>query len=104
MSQVQNLLKTPSRSFSQIMNALEKNKIYLPQSFPFLFSSKISKFGFSPQNRFNRFWYCSPVTSALTCLTVRAVRKVAADIFQKPVEPNFVPTQPVLKPVECPAE
>ena len=45
-----------------------------------------------------------PATSALTCLTVRAVRKVAADIFLKPVEPKFDPTQPVLKPVQCPAE
>jgi hypothetical protein len=43
-------------------------------------------------------------TSALTCLTVRAVRKVAADIFLKPVEPKFFLTQPVLKPVESPAE
>jgi hypothetical protein len=111
MSQVQNLLKTSWRSFSQIMNALEKNKFYFPQRLPFLFSSKYSKFGFSPQNRFNQSWnrfnrfrYCSHATSALTCLTVRAVRKVAADIFQKPVEPNFFPTQPILKPVESPAE
>jgi hypothetical protein len=35
MSQVQNLLKTSWRSFSQIMNALEKNKFYSPQRLPF---------------------------------------------------------------------
>jgi hypothetical protein len=35
MSQVQNLLKTSWRSFSQIMNALEKNKFYFPQRLPF---------------------------------------------------------------------
>ena len=96
MSQDQNPLKTSWRTFFQIMNALEKNKFYFPQRLRLLFSSKYSKFGFSPQNRFNRSWnrfnrfrYCSPATSALTCLTVRAVRKVAADIFQKPVEPKF---------------
>jgi hypothetical protein len=35
MSQVQNLLKTPWRSFSQIMNALEKNKFYFSARLPF---------------------------------------------------------------------
>jgi hypothetical protein len=43
MSEVQNLLKTPWRSFSQIMNALEKNKFYFPKSLPFC----------SPQNTQN---------------------------------------------------
>ena len=57
-----------------------------------------------PETGSTGFGTVHPATSALTCLTVRAVRKVAADIFQKPVEPKFVPTQPVLKPVQCPAE
>jgi hypothetical protein len=41
---------------------------------------------------------------ALTCLTVRAVRKVVADLLGKPVQPEFFPAQPVLDPVESPAE
>jgi hypothetical protein len=93
------------------MNALEKNKFYFPQKTPLLFSSKYSKFGFSPENRFNRswnrfnrFWDCFSANPALTCLTVRVVRKVAADLLGKPVEPDFSPTQPVLIPVESPAE
>jgi hypothetical protein len=57
-----------------------------------------------PETGSTGFGTVHPATPALTCLTVRAVRKVASDIFQKPVEPNFVPTQPVLKPVECPAK
>ena len=57
-----------------------------------------------PETGSTGFGTVHPATSALTCLTVRAVRKVAADIFLKPVEPKFDPTQPVLKPVQCPAE
>ena len=111
MSQVQNPLKTSSRTFFQIMNALEKNKFYFPQSLPFcspqntqnlVSAPKTGSTG--PETGSTGFGTVHPATSALTCLTVRAVRKVAADIFQKPVEPNFVPTQPVLKPVQCPAE
>jgi hypothetical protein len=35
MSQVQNPLKTSSRTFFQIINALEKNKFYFPQRLHF---------------------------------------------------------------------
>ena len=93
------------------MNALEKNKFHFPQSLPLcslqnsqslVSAPKTGSTG--PETGSTGFGTVHPVTSALTCLTVRAIRKVAADIFQKPVEPNFVPTQPVLKPVECPAE
>jgi hypothetical protein len=93
------------------MNALEKNKIYFPQSLPFcslqnsqslVSAPKTGSTG--PETGSTGFSTVHPATSALTCLAVRAVRKVAADIFLKPVEPNFVPTQPVLKPVQCPAE
>jgi hypothetical protein len=35
MSKVQNPLKTSSRTFFQIMNALEKNKFYFPQKLHF---------------------------------------------------------------------
>jgi hypothetical protein len=97
--------------FFQIMNALEKNKFYFPQS-PSLCSlqnsqslvsaPKTGSTGFETGS--TGFGTVHPATSALFCLTVRAVRKVAADIFLKPVEPKFNPTQPVLKPVHCPAE
>jgi hypothetical protein len=40
-------------------------------------------------NRFNRFLECFSATPALTCLTARAVRKIIADIFVKPVQPEF---------------
>jgi hypothetical protein len=93
------------------MNALEKNKFYFPQS-PSLCSLQNSQSLVSapktgstgPETGSTGFGTVHPATSALICLTVRAVRKVAADIFLKPVEPKFDPTQPVLKPVHCPAE
>jgi hypothetical protein len=97
--------------FSQIMNALEKNKFHFPQSHPLcslqnsqrlVSAPKTGSTG--PETGSTGFGTVHPATSALTCLTVRAVRKVAADIFLKPVEPKFDPTQPVLKPVQCPAE
>ena len=93
------------------MNALEKNKIYLPQSSPSCSLQKSQSLvsapktgSTGPETGSTGFGTVHPATSALTCLTVRAVRKVAADIFLKPVEPNFFLTQPVLKPVESPAE
>jgi hypothetical protein len=90
--------------FSQIMNALEKNKFHFPQSLPLCSLQNSQSWVSAPKTGSTGFGTVHPATSALTCLTVRAVRKVAADIFQKPVEPKFVPTQPVLKPVQCSAE
>ena len=93
------------------MNALEKNKFHFPQSLllcslqnsqSLVSAPKTGSTG--PETGSTGFGTVHPATSALTCLTVRAVRKVAADIFLKPVEPKFDPTQPVLKPVQCPAE
>jgi hypothetical protein len=83
MSQVQNPLKTSWRTFFQIMNALEKNKFYFPQRLHFCSVQNTQNLVSALKNRFNRFWDCSPAISALTCLTVRAVRKVTADIFLK---------------------
>jgi hypothetical protein len=87
-----------SKSFENILENIFpdhecpwEKQILLPTKTPLLFSSKYSKFGFSPENRFNRFWDCSPAISALTCLTVRAVRKVAADIFFKTGLAEFFP-------------
>ena len=93
------------------MNALEKNKFHFPQSLhlsslqnsqSLVSAPKTGSTG--PKTGSTGFGTVHPATAALTCLTVRAVRKVAADIFLKPVEPNFFLTQPVLKPVESPAE
>ena len=60
------LLKTPLRSSFPDHECSWEKQISLPTKSPPLFSSKFSKFGFSPQNRFNRswnrfnrFWYCS---------------------------------------------
>jgi hypothetical protein len=86
------------------MNALEKNKFHFPQSLPLCSLQNSQRLVSAPKTGSTGFGTVHPVTSALTCLTVRAVRKVAADIFLKPVEPKFDPTQPVLKPVQCPAE
>jgi hypothetical protein len=72
--------------------------ILLPTKTPLLSSSKHSKFGFSPRNRFNRswnrfnrFWDCSSATPALTCLTVRAVRKSRCRFFGKIGSTGFFP-------------
>jgi hypothetical protein len=93
------------------MNALEKNHFYFPQKLHLCSLQNIQNLVFSPGNRFNRslnrfnqFWDCSSAIPALTCLRVRAVRKVVADLLGKPVQPDFFPTQPVLNPVESPAE
>jgi hypothetical protein len=86
------------------MNALEKNQFYFPQKLHFCSVQNTQNLVFSPGNRFNRFWDCSSAIPALTCLTVRAVRKVVADLLGKLVHPDFFPTQPVLNPVESPAE
>jgi hypothetical protein len=86
------------------MNALEKNHFYFPQEFHLCSLQNIQKLFFSPRNRFNRFRDCSSAIPALTYLTVRAVRKVVADISGKPVQPEFFPAQPVFDPVESPAE
>ena len=93
------------------MNALEKNKFPFPQILHVCslkltqnLVSALETGSTGPETGSTGFGTIHPATSALTCLTVRAVRKVAADIFLKPVEPKFDPTQPVLKPVQCPAE
>jgi hypothetical protein len=93
------------------MNALEKNHFYFPQEFHLCSLQNIQKLFFSPRNRFNRasnrfdrFWDCSSAIPALTYLTVRAVRKVIADLLGKLFQPEFFPAQPVLDPVESPAE
>jgi hypothetical protein len=86
------------------MNALEKNHFYFPQKLHLCSLKNIQNLVFSPGNRFNRFWDCSSAIPALTCLTVRAVRKVIADLLGKPVQPDFFPAQPVLNLVESPAE
>jgi hypothetical protein len=83
------------------MNALEKNHFYLPQELHLCSLQNIQKLFFSPGNR---FWDCSSAIPALTCLTVRAVRKVVADLLGKLVQPDFFPAQPVLDPVESSAE
>jgi hypothetical protein len=65
--------------FSQIMNALEKNKFHFPQSLP-LCSLKNSQILVSapqtgstgPETGSTGFGTVHPATSALTCLTVRA--------------------------------
>jgi hypothetical protein len=86
------------------MNALEKNHFYFPQEFHLCSIQNIQKLFCSPGNRFDQFRDCSSAIPALTCLTVRAVRKVVADISGKPVQPEFFSAQPVLDPVESPAE
>jgi hypothetical protein len=93
------------------MNALEKNKFYFPQSLPFCSLQNSQSLVSAPKTGST-----GPETGSTGFGTVHLPpllwpvwqselsEKVAADIFPKPVEPNFVPTQPVLKPVECPAE
>ena len=78
------------------MNALRKTIFHFPLKFHLCSLQKVQNLVFSPGNRFNRswnrfnrFWDCSSATPALTCLTVRAVRKVVADVFGKPVQPDF---------------
>jgi hypothetical protein len=41
--------------------------------------------------------------SPLSCQSI-AVRKVMCRVFQKPVQPDLSPAQPILRPVESPAE
>jgi hypothetical protein len=86
------------------MNDLEKNQFYFPQKLHLCSLQNIQNLVFNPGNRFNRFWDCSSAILALTCLTVRAVRKVVADLLGKPVQPDFFPAQPVLDSVESLAE
>jgi hypothetical protein len=76
-----------------------------------LFTSKYSKLAFQPLKPVQpNLKSVQPVSVLFLChpcsdlSDVRAVRKVVADIFGKPVQPEFFPAQPVLDPVESPAE
>jgi hypothetical protein len=93
------------------MKALEKNKFYFSSKLPLCSLKNSQSLVSAPKTGST-----GPETGSTGFGTVHLSpllwpiwqselsEKVAADIFQKPVEPIFVPTQPVLKPVECPAE